>query len=104
MAKFYGTVGYAITSETAPGVWTDGITERTYYGDFLKVSSRWFNSQQVNDNLRITNRISIIADAFAYQNFSSIKYVIVGGTKWKVTDIEVDRPRLILTLGGEYNG
>lgn len=104
MAKFFGPVGYAESVETAPGVWTDSITERKYYGDVIKLSSRWQTSDKLNDDLRITNRISILADAFAYQNFSRIKYVVWMGVKWKVVDMDVERPRITLYLGGEYNG
>ena len=104
MAKFFGAVGYAISTEIRPGVWTDSITERNYYGDVLRLSNRWQSSEYLNDDLRITNRISILADAFMYQNFSRIKYVVWMGVKWKVTDAEVQRPRITLNLGGEYNG
>lgn len=105
MEKFCGKVGYCFTEETAPSVYQDGEPiERTYRGDILKNSSKWVSAPQVNDNLRLANRISIVADAYANQNFSAIKYVEYRGVLWKVTDIEVQRPRLILTLGGEYNG
>lgn len=104
--KYYGTVGYAVTAEKQdqPGVWEDTITERFYYGEVIKLYSKWQNSGNLNDNLTIGNAISILADAFAIQNFSLIKYVTLEGVKWKVTNVEVQRPRLILTLGGEYNG
>lgn len=106
MEKFYGKVGYCVTTEdpTESGVFRDVTTERMYYGDVLKNQSRWQSAQNLNDDLRVGNRISILADAYAYQNFSNIKYVEWMGVLWKVTDIEVERPRLILTLGGEYNG
>lgn len=106
MEKFYGKVGYCVTTETpeGSGIWKDVTTERFYYGDVLRNGSRWQDSSRVNDNLQIDNRISILADAYAYQNFSLIKYVEWMGVLWKVISIEVERPRLILTLGGEYNG
>lgn len=104
MEKFYGKVGYAETVEVRPNVWKDQITERNYYGDVLKNHSKWATSEYLNDDLRISNRISVLADAYAFQNFSRIKYVEWMGVLWKVTDIEVERPRLVLTLGGEYNG
>ena len=104
MAKFYGKVGYAETVNTSPGVWVDQITERTYFGDVLSGSTRWVNADGLNDDLKITTRISIMADAFANEHFSKIKYCEWMGTKWKVTEITPQRPRLLLTLGGEYNG
>jgi hypothetical protein len=105
MAKFYGAIGYAETSETAPGVWTEGITERNYSGDVLKNSSRWQQAgDKVNDDLTIDNLISIIADPFAYQNFHTMRYIKWMGASWKITKVDVQRPRLILTMGGVYNG
>lgn len=103
MAKFYGLIGYAVTSETAPGVWTPGITERNYTGDIIRMSRRWNTGDTLNDNLTINNQISIVADPFAFQNFHNIVYIKWMGAAWKITNIEVQRPRLILTIGGAYN-
>lgn len=105
MAKFYGEIGYAESVETSPGVYSDVITVRNYSGDLLANSSRWTtSSESVNDDLNINNRISILADPYAYQNFHSMKYVEFMGTKWKINSVEVRYPRLILTIGGVYNG
>ena len=105
MAKFYGEIGYADTSETRPGVYEETITEHLYSGDILRNSSRWVTSpDSVNDNLVVNSQISILADPFAYKNFHSMKYVKYMGTKWKITNVEVQYPRLILTVGGVYNG
>ncbi len=104
MAKFHGKIGYAQAVETAPGVWTDQISEREYYGDVIRESKQWSNSGQLNDNLVINNRISIVADDFANSNFSAMRYVIWTGVYWKIQSNEIQRPRLILTIGGVYNG
>ena len=104
MAKFYGIIGYAETSETAPGIRSEQITERNYSGDALKLSQRWQATDKLNDDLTINNSISIIADPFAYQNLSAMKYVKWMGASWKITNIDIQRPRLILTIGGVYNG
>ena len=106
MAKFYGVVGYGETLETKPGVWTDRIVEREYSGDLIRnLTSKWSkSSDSTNDNLNINNQISIVADPFAYQNFHAMKYVEFMGTKWKIESVEVQYPRLILTVGGVYNG
>lgn len=104
MAKYYGNVGYAKTEEIAPGVWKNVITEKPYKGDVLSIVRRWESGEQLNDNITINNRISIVADAFAYSNFGAIRYVSWMGTLWRVTSVEVQRPRLILTIGGVYNG
>lgn len=104
MAKFYGEVGYGTTEETAPGVYTQTIRERKYYGDVLKVSRRYEKGENLNDNLTVTNQISIVADAYAFEHFFAIRYVRWMGALWKVTTVDVESPRLILTLGGVYNG
>lgn len=103
MAKFYGPVGYAEQVETAPGVWTEQITERLYYGDLLRNTRKFQTSDTLNDDLNVANEISILADPFAYQNFHRIRYVTFMGAKWKVSNVEVQYPRLILTIGGVYH-
>lgn len=104
MAKWYGKVGYAVTENTEPGIWEPKITEREYYGDVI--SDRWKrqNSGENNDNINLSKTISILSDPFAIQNCSNIAYVEYLGTKWKVTDVEPQFPRLLLTVGGVYNG
>lgn len=105
MAKFYGVIGYSAgTSETAPGVWNETIIERNHSGDVLKLSKRWQPGENLNDDLTISNQISIIADSFANQNFHAMRYITWMGASWKITNIEVLRPRLLLTIGGVYNG
>lgn len=102
--KFYGEVGYLITEETKPGVWTETIKTQNYYGDVIRNSTRFQNSENLNDDLTINHEISIMADAFAYEHCGLIRYVEFLGTKWKVTNVTVDRPRLTLSIGGVYNG
>lgn len=104
MAKWYGKVGYITTVETEPGVWDSNSVEKPYSGDLLKNISKWSTTSKVNDDLNVANQISIVADPFAFQNFSSIKYVEFMGVFWDVTSVEVLYPRLILTVGGVYNG
>lgn len=104
MAKFYGAIGYAVTEETAPGVWEERITERMYYGELVRNTRKLQTVDQLNDNINVANEVSILADPFAYENFHSMRYVEFMGAKWKVTNVEVQYPRLILTVGGVYNG
>lgn len=103
MAKFYGVVGYVDQQETALDVYSEVVTKRKYSGDVLKNTRRWVGSEHLNDNLVVNNRISIVADPYAYQNYHAIRYVEWMGTKWKVTNVEVAYPRLLLDLGGVYN-
>lgn len=104
MAKFYGKIGYGVTSEIRPGVWDETITERPYYGDVNKLSRRLESSDKVIDDITISNEISILADPFAYENFHTMKYVEYMGAKWKINKVEVKFPRLTLVTGGVYNG
>jgi len=105
MAKFYGEVGYACTIETAPGVFeANHITKRMYYGDVTRNTRRWEKGEGANDDLNVNNIISIVADAYAYNHFFAIRYICWMGARWKVTNVEVQPPRLLLTIGGVYNG
>lgn len=104
MAKFYGAIGFATNTEVSPGVWQDGIVTHNYKGDVIKITRREEQRDSVNPNLTINNKISIIADAFASQNIFAIRYISWMGTNWTITNVEVQSPRLILTIGGVYNG
>lgn len=105
MGKFFGKIGYSITAETVPGVWEEIVKEHEYYGDLVRNTSRRYEaSNSLNDNITISNDISIVADAFAYENFTHIRYVEFKGAKWIVSNVEIQHPRLLLTLGGVYNG
>lgn len=104
MAKFYGNIGYIETKEVEPGIWKEQIVERPYYGDLIRNTSRFQPSGGVNDNINISNNISVIADPYANENFQHMRYVVFLGAKWKITNTEVKYPRIELTLGGVYNG
>ena len=102
--KYFGNIGYGITEETRPGVHEPRIVEREYYGDIVRNSRRLQDGGKVNDDLNINIILSIVADPFAYQNFHQIKYAEYMGAKWKATSVEPKYPRLMITLGGVYNG
>ena len=105
MGKWYGAIGYSMTIETTPGVWSNIDVTRNYFGDVIRNTNRWSsNSDSTNDDLNINNQISIVADPYAHQNFHYMKFIEFMGTRWKISNIEVKYPRLILTLGGVYNG
>lgn len=103
MAKFYGEIGFGTSIETSPGVYEDQVTTRNYYGDLIKNTRRLQSSGSVNDDVNISNQISIVADPYANENFYAMRYVKFMGAKWKISDVEVQYPRLILTIGGVYN-
>lgn len=104
MAKWFGVVGYAETVETAPGVSEERITERSYYGDVIRNNRRLQSTEHLNDDVNVSNEISILADPYAIDNFHSIRYAEFMGTRWKVSNVDVQYPRLNLSLGGVYNG
>lgn len=105
MAKFYGTVGYIKPVEIEPGIWVEEqVIERQYFGDITRTTGGFQPSGEVNDNINISNSISVVADPFAYENFQYMRYVEIMGAKWKITNVEIQRPRLLLTVGGVYNG
>lgn len=104
MSKFYGPVGFVHHVEKRPGVWIEEATEGDYSGDVLRQSTRWQHTSKLTDDVEVSNSISIVADPYAYENFSTIKYVKWGGAVLAVTSIEVQYPRLILSIGGVYNG
>jgi hypothetical protein len=104
MAKFYGKVGYVESVKTKPGVWDEAVTERSYYGDVLRNVRRYQTADKTTDDINVDVRISIVADPYANDHFHSIRYVEFMGTKWEVPSVEPQYPRLLLTLGGVYNG
>ena len=103
MTRFCGQVGYIETIESAPGVWTEKETVRKHTGEVLTSSRRYENGTSINDNLVMSSRLSIVADGYAKDHFSFIKWVELWGVKWKVTNIEVQFPRLILSFGGVWS-
>lgn len=104
MAKFHGMIGFAVQKETRPGVWIDDITEHECSGDFIRFSRSTQSSQNVNENLTLSNQVSIIMDPYVNENLFAMRYITYMGAKWKVTSIEVQYPRLLLSIGGVWNG
>lgn len=102
MARFSGKIGYGISTEVAVDVWSDVITERAYKIDTVRQSKSTVQSDSMTDDIRMDDRVSIVADEFSMTNYTRIKYVERAGSLWTVTAVEVQRPRLILTLGGVY--
>lgn len=104
MAKWRGKIGFGVQTEVRPTVWKDVIEEHTYSGDVIRNTRSLQTSENLNDDINVANEISIIADPFANKNFHSMRYVEFMGDVWKITKVEVRYPRLILTMGGVYNG
>ena len=104
MAKFYGAIGYALLEESSPGVWIDTIVEKNYRGDIVLDQRRFQSSENLNDNINIDNSISILADAYAYENLGYMKYIVWNKVAWKIQSFIINRPRIVLQIGGVYNG
>ena len=102
--KFFGKIGFVQSKETTPGVWQDEPIEAEYAGDILRNTRRWEGASQLNDNLQLNNQISILADDFLSKSYFEIRYIKWRGGVWKVTNVEVQFPRMLLTIGGVYNG
>lgn len=103
MAKFFGKIGFA-EFVTVDGITTENVIERCYYGDVTRNTRKLESSGHLNDNVNVGNTISIVADPYANLNFFSMRYIEWMNAKWKITDVDVQYPRLILTIGGLYNG
>lgn len=105
MAKWYGKIGYAKTVEVKPGVWDEQLTERSYYGDLIRNARRLQSADyKTNDDVIVSNTLSIVSDPYAMNHFHSMRYAELYGAKWKIDNVDVQPPRLLLTLGGVYNG
>ena len=107
MAKYFGKIGFGktveIDPENRPGVHEVAIEEHSYYGDVLSNNRRYERGDGLNDNLNIHNEFSILADPFAMENFADMRYITWLGSKWKITDVKVDFPRMTLSVGGVWN-
>lgn len=104
MAKFFGAIGYTEQTETAPGVWTNSITERQCTGDLIRNTRKLQEGETLNSDISLGNAVSVVADAYLMEHFHAIRYIKWGGGYWTVTSVEVQAPRLILRMGEVYNG
>jgi hypothetical protein len=104
MAKFSDLIGFVVNAEATPGVWKDTVTEVYYSGDILRDTRQWNQADKVNDNMSVSNRISIVGNPFAFSNVAAMRYVKYLGACWRISNIEVQHPRLIISLGGLYDG
>ena len=103
MAKYCGKIGFRLTSETEPGIWEETVTEKTYFGDLVRFYKSTDGTDKVNDDVGINNQISIVADAYANNNVFAMLYAEFMGAKWKIKNVDIQPPRLILSLGGLYH-
>jgi len=97
-------IGYAEMQETSLDVHEEVYVEKKAYGDVLRNIRKLENGEHLHDDVSLNNQISIVADPYASTHFHAMRYVKWMGVKWKVTHVEAQLPRLILTIGGVYNG
>lgn len=103
MARFHGMLGFAIQTEVRPGVFQERITECECYGRVLNASFMNQQTSETNEDLRVNNRVSITANTYAIENFQFMRYLTYMGVKWRISNVEVQYPELILSIGGVYN-
>lgn len=103
MSRWYGKIGFSVQEETSPGIWNEVVEEKNYYGDLSNRSRRWQQGQDLIDDITITNELTITTDPYIIENLTNIKYVVIMGIKWKISNITLSAPRLTLSLGGIYN-
>lgn len=105
MTKYKGHIGYSVQEEIRPGVWGQPfVRECMFYGDVIEPYIRHDQSDNVNDDLKIANTISILVDPKSFKHASNMRYLEYMGSRWKITGFQTRYPRIILTLGGVYNG
>lgn len=102
MARFCGIIGFASTEQTIPGVWSEKIIEKRVYGDVIKNRQKTVSSN-INTESIISNEFSILANPYIQDNIPNIRYIQYRGVKWNVSSVDIEYPRLILSLGGVYN-
>ncbi len=105
MARFFGIIGYVDGQvESSPGVWDEQVVERSYFGDITRDTRKNPDGENLNKDISVGNLISIVADTYANENIIAMRFVEWAGTLWTISEVEVQRPRLLLRLGEVYNG
>lgn len=103
--KYSGKVGFADTREITIDVYEEGIVEKHMIGDFLRYSSQYhFVSQSTVSDIQANHRISLIGTPYAREKFQKMVYITINGERWRISAAELATPRIIVTLGGIYNG
>lgn len=104
MARYSGLIGFSSgQTETSPGIWEESYTERPMSGSITQQSFTAQNGEVINTGVVMSNTISVIGDRYSFENYSNIRYVEYLGQKWRVTSVQVVRPRIILQMGTAYH-
>lgn len=104
--RFFGKIGYGESQQNmdSPDVWEDVITEVDRGGDVIRAGTNLDPSENVVNDLKVNNAISVVADPTLIAHFRNIRFVEWDGVCWTVTAVQVSPPRLILNIGEIYNG
>lgn len=99
---YHGKLGFITTVDKGHGIRGKESVERYYYGDLKRISWHRADPQAVNTGLNISNQLSIMGDPFLDENLSDLKWVEFKNKKWAVTNVEVEPPRIVITMGDLY--
>lgn len=101
--KYSGKIGFADEVEKEPGVWLPDIVEKHYFGEVSRFIAKSDQDAEVTVDQNVNNEISIIADTYAMKHIAGIRYICWLGVKWRVGTVQINYPRLVLSIGGLYN-
>lgn len=101
--KYYGNLGFVEYEEVQPGLFKETIREYPYYGDSVRVISHWQGAEKVTDDVKLNNQISVLLDPYALENYANLRYITFMNSKWEVSAVEIQYPRLIVSFGGLYH-
>ena len=101
--KFYGEVGFVKTIVNEVSVAEESVTLVPYYGEIIRDKRRIDSSDKIVKDISLQNEVSIVADKFMTDNLAWIKFVKWRGINWSVDSVDINYPRITLSLGGVYN-
>ena len=104
MTRCSGIIGYALAVETQPGVWEESITDKPYFGEVVRDNRKVVDQTQINNSINISNNISVVSNKFMLENMAFMRYITFMKSKWNITSVDIKPPRIIITMGGLYNG
>ena len=106
MARFYGKVGFIRTVNDGTGRFVEEEVVRYYKGD-VNNNVRRYNPQNdvsANDDLALNDNVSILADAYAAENYMAMQWIEFDNVRWRITSVTKEYPRITIFFGGVWNG
>lgn len=102
--RYSGKFGFAVPTETVPGVWKDVVTERDYIGDVVQRTETFSVADSVIPQYRTTTSISVLCDGVLKESYKGLRYVEYMGENWVAASVVMQWPRIIVYIGEVYNG